>query len=287
MKIINGIFLVSIIAGLLLLSVSCQIQETGTVTINMTDAPIDTSDISEVNITITGIAYHTTTPDEWVEEMFSEPKIFDLLALTGGISKMLGQFTLPAGQISQLRFYLDAPVTGEGTPSNPGCSVVLSDETVVPLFVPSGETSGFKATGAFVVPVNDEIIITADFDARKSITKTSDSYNLRPTIRLIAENEAGDIKGTITYAGTNTLIIFAYEDGTYNTNEADNAFSNAVTSAAVEDAGGYILPFLAKGTYDLVLAEFDADGVYNPGSAQVTQDVDVNSEKTTIKNIEF
>ena len=268
-------------------------NNTGSVTLNITDAPVDASNIKNVYITITGIGYHEEKPEEWTNIDFKSSKKFDLLSLTNGTTAMLGEFTLPAGKITQLRFYLDAKETGESTPSNPGCYIVLTDDSEYDLFVPSGGSSGYKAVGSFDVPVNGEVTLTADFDIRKSLKLTGSTYNLQPTIRLIADNEAGEITGIVTYAGDYSLVVFAYENGEYSSSEAiadsnGDDFINAATSGAVDPIdGSYLLPFLAAGTYDLILAEVDADGIYIADSATESPDVIVTSGDTTAQDFTY
>ena len=293
----NKLLIFAAVLGLLAIISSCSSGGSGTVTLNITDAPIDAENVENVVISITGLAYHTTNPDEWVEATeFEGPKAFDLLSLTGGVTDMLGQFDLPAGEISQLRFYLDAPETGSSPPSNPGSYVKLAgSQELFPLFVPSGNASGFKATGAFDVPLNGVITLTADFDLRKSVRKTGSAYNLQPTIRIIADGQAGTIKGDVSYTGANVLAVFAYENGAYADTETAatdilSAFSNAVTSSAAADSDqdqtlDYCLAFLAAGTYDLVAAEFNSEGQYIDGSAVLIEDVIVESGKTTDRDI--
>ncbi len=281
----------AVLSAALLLVFSCG-SGTGTVTLNITDAPTDASNIKSVYLTVTGIGYHEETSDEWTDITLPSPKKYDLLSLTGGTSAMLGEFDLPAGKITQLRFYLDAKETGDSSPANPGCYVVLTDDTEYDLFVPSGGTSGYKATGSFDVPINGTVTLTADFDARKSVKLTNSVYNLQPTIRLIADNEAGSIAGTVTYAGSYSLIVFAYEDGTYTASEAaadtnGDFFMNAVTSTTIPDAGTYKLAFLAAGSYDLIFVEIDADGAYISSSVQESADVVVASGTVTTSNFTY
>ncbi len=263
--------------------------DTGSVTLKITDAPIDDTDVKSVVITVTEISFHMSYMDEseeWVVvEDFDGPKEFDLLALTNGVTDMLGQFEFPAGKVTQMRFKVDAPETS-GSPVNPGCYVILADDSEYPLFIPSGSTSGFKATGAFDVPVNDTVAVTADFDVRKSIRYTNGDYNLQPTVRVIADGEAGRIAGDVTYSGTDTVLVYAYQDGDYSTSElsTDPMFLNAVSSAIVTD-GSYVLPFLAAGAYDLVSAVFDADGTYIDSSVDEEGSVTIASGKTGRLNI--
>ena len=266
----------------------------GTLNLSVTDAPIDSDGITSVFITVLEVRYHTEGNDWVVFENFDGPKKFDLLELTRGESEMLGSFEMEAGQHTQLRFMLDAPIFDMGPVSNPGCYLEFEDGTTQDLFVPSGFETGYKAVGAFRVPVNGSVNVTADFDVRKSVVKAGDSgkYLLKPTIRLIVDDQAGQIAGSVSNIPEGSVaVIYAYEDGTYSEAEADDPadeearFPNAVTSDLVDEAGEYHLAYLAPGNYDLIVVErINGDFTEVLG---IVEDVIVESNKTTNKQIDI
>ncbi|MFW6095872.1 MAG: DUF4382 domain-containing protein [Bacteroidota bacterium] len=290
----------SILAGIFALFLgftACEDEDkdgTGTMNLELTDAPVDNPDITGVWVTIKGLEYHKQNNDWETFDEYEGPKEVNLLELTDSMTEMLGSFEMEAGQYNQLRFILDAPVRGESTPSNPGSYLEYSDGETESLFVPSGGESGYKAVGSFTVPVNGSVDITADFDARKSVVKSGASgiYILKPTIRLTVDNEAGTIAGNITnIPSEGELVVYAYEDDTYDESEAadpddeEARFPNAVTSNVVEDEGEYKLWYLAPMTYDLVVAH-QIDGEFQEvvGTAE---DITVESNKTATENIEL
>jgi len=163
-----------------------QAPRTGTLALYLTDAPIDAENVTGVYITINEIQYHLV--GQWVTcEEFEGPETYNLLELTGGNSTLLGEFTLPAGNYTQIRFMLDIPEMGSH-PASPGCYIEFADNSTEPLFVPSGNETGYKATGHFEVPVNGTVELTADFDVRKAVVLADSHYILKPTIRLIVSN---------------------------------------------------------------------------------------------------
>jgi hypothetical protein len=176
-------------------------------------------------------------------------------------------------------------------PINPGCYIEFANNSTEPLFVPSGNTTGFKAVGEFTVPVNGTVDITTDFDVRKSVHLAASHYILWPTIRTVVNNEAGRISGVITNNSTYTdIIVFAYEDGTWADTEDDepvypaSRFPNAVNSGKMCDDGHYTIPFLAAGTYDLAVAGYD--GADFGEVLGFISDVVVESNHTTHQNID-
>lgn len=276
---------------------SCEEQSgSGTLTLSLTDAPIDAANVSGVFITINEIQVHTSDSGWLTIEDFEGPVTFNLLDLTRGESEMLGTLELEAGNYTQVRFLLDAPESGTAKPVNPGCYIEFTDETTEPLFVPSGSQSGFKGIGNFRVPVNGTVEITADFDVRKSVHKTgspSPRYILRPVIRLIVNDQAGAIRGNVTNIPENTgIVIYAYEDGTYTAEEANDPadettsrFPNAVSSDMVDSLGVYHISYLAAGAYDLVVASV-ADGIFGEVLG-VIENVTVESREMTKQDIDI
>jgi hypothetical protein len=160
-----------------------QALETGTLKLYLSDAPLDAENVTGVYITINEIQYHLD--DQWITcEEFAGKQTYDLLELTGGNVALLGEFTLPAGNYTQIRFMLDIPENG-AHPANPGCYIEFADDSTEPLFVPSGGQTGYKAIGHFEVTPNGTAVVTADFDVRKAVVVAGSSYILKPTIKLI------------------------------------------------------------------------------------------------------
>ncbi|MFC1951333.1 DUF4382 domain-containing protein [Chloroflexota bacterium] len=251
-------------------------EEIGTLTLNMTDAPVDADDIAGVYISVTKVEIGDKASGEveWVElaDYSDDPVQINLLDYTGGLAYEIGQFDIEAGSYNQIRFYLDAPEDGQGAPESPGCYVEFTDPEAedAPLFVPSGSNSGYKAVGAFEISENGETEVTVDFDVRKSVHVTGANgqnprYILKPTLRLIVDSDAGRIIGTVndqTWGGMedHPFVAYAYEDGDwdadeYNTPDADGLyFTNAVTSAPVE-----LVADTTTGTFTLAYLEQDVD----------------------------
>jgi hypothetical protein len=287
----NFVLALVIILGIVAASgLSCgQASGTGTLELYLTDAPIDAENVTGVYITISEIQYHVG--EQWITcEEFAGNQTYNLLELTGGNFTLLGDLTLPGGHYTQIRFMLDIPEIGP-PPASPGCYMEFAGNSPEPLFVPSGGETGYKAIGQYEVPVNGKVVVTADFDVRKAVVVADSSYILKPTIRLVVNNQAGSIRGSITNASNYTdIIVFAYEDGTWAETEDDepagleSRFPNAINSGKTDDEGGYRVSFLAAGTYDLVVAGYD--GAAFGEVLGFISDVQVESEQTTTQNID-
>jgi hypothetical protein len=289
------IFIMAAIVLLAFTFTSCnKDSENGTVRLSITDAPIDSENIVGVYITITDIQYNLSG-NQWASfSNFEGPQLYNLLDLTHGATELLGNLELEAGTYTQLRFMLDAPIMNSQPHANPGCYLEFADGSTQPLFVPSGSQSGFKGVGAFTVPANGVVEVTADFDVRKSVVKAGNSgkYILKPTIRLVVDNQAGKIVGSvINIPEGSKIVVFAYSEGDYSSDEANDPpvetprFPNAISSDMVDEEGAFQINFLAPKGYDLIVVSL-IDGEFDQVLG-IIEGVVVESKKTTTVNIDI
>jgi hypothetical protein len=266
-----------------------QAVETGTLKLYLSDAPMDAENVTGIYIDIDEIQYHLG--NQWIAcEEFVGNQTYNLLELSNGNSTLLGELTLPAGNYTQIRFILDIAEKGSHK-TNPGCYVEFADNSTEPLFVPSGNETGYKAIGRFEVTANETVVVTADFDVRKAVVVAGSSYILNPTIRLIVNSQAGSISGSITNSSNCTdIVVFAYGDGTWREKETNDPagqksrFPDAITSGKMDEEGDYSLSLLSAGTYDLVVVGYN--GAAFGEVLGFISDVQVESNQTTIQKID-
>ncbi|KAA1170696.1 DUF4382 domain-containing protein [Marinobacter salinexigens] len=171
-------------------------SSTGQVSFDVTDAPA--MEFADVTVSFTGIRLKPEDGD-WVEFTFDEPKAWNLLELQGGVSEpLITDEEVPAGQYSELRLMINTEnlasyVTLASTPDEKSS-----------LAVPSGEQSGLKLKGGFVVAADTTTDFTIDFDVSKSIVDPQGGsigdYLLKPSLRLVNNLEVGSITGQVNYA---------------------------------------------------------------------------------------
>jgi hypothetical protein len=225
----------------------------------------------------------------WMTVPIDSTLRYDLLALSDGVSALLGHVPLTAGtQINQIRF------------TDPTISIVETADaaTELPCAVNS---NSLKIVNAFAIPLTGTLSLTVDFDVGKSLVYAAGTgYKMLPVLRAVVDNEAGKILGSFA-AATNpadSYAVYAYASGTYADTEATaiasgTTFTNAITSAAVKSDGAigymYTLAFLEAGTYDLVVVDTTAGTVVSsPTSASPTPTftgIVVQSAKETTENI--
>lgn len=297
MKKFLKVFSFFVIAAALAAVSGCSLDSpTGKVALSITDDPVQDPDINGVWITIGEVQYNLSSDDSgWRSfEEFEGPKRVNLLDYQNGLALLLGTFELPSGQYEQIRFLLDIPHEGAKVPpATPGCWVSFADDTKEPLFVPSGLQTGYKAVGTFQVPVNATVGVTADFNLHKSLRLTANGkrYLLQPTIRLVVNDQAGAVGGIVINLPVEKVVIFAYENGTYDDAEAavspgGGQFPNSVAEAGVDpDTGAYKIAFLAPGLYDLVVTTVNPDTTLSV--VGFVSDVGVNSGETTRQDIDM
>lgn len=265
----------------------------GIMSLSITDAPPQLpEDVIAVNIRVIGIEFNYE--DEWTNVNDFEDNEFNgvtlnLLDWQEGRALHLGDFKVPAGHYTEIRFKLAAPEKEKDVKSNPDCNITFYNDIdglwSEPLFVPSGAQSGYKAKGEFDITANAKLAITADFDVYKSIVvKGNGTYSLKPVIRVVVDELSGWINGTVVDVETfphadDALFVYAYIDGSYASNEViedDDGiqFPNAVSSTDVNMTdGNFTLAFLGEGRYDLVTAYDDSSGDLQV--VDVEEDVDV------------
>lgn len=204
--------------------------ETGSVSVGLTDAPVDSA--QEVNIEVTALVLQPSDGERSRFELeFPEP--INLLELQGGaFESLITDEEVPAGEYNWMRIELGDDNT-----------VVIDNDDVAggtyPLTTPSAR--GVQTSG-FTVPAGGEVSFTIDFDVRKSLVDPvgQDEYKLKPVLRLVDNSETGTIEGTV--AGD--LISQVCGDET-TPQFPGNVYVHEDTSAEPDDIGSENEPLVA------------------------------------------
>ncbi|MEC9386875.1 DUF4382 domain-containing protein [Marinobacter sp. bablab_jr008] len=198
MKQMSRVFVVSALASALVAcggsGGSSSSGETGSVSVGLTDAP--TMELSSVNIAFNAIRLKPADGD-WLGFNLDETGVVDLLTLQGGVTEpLITNEEVPAGVYNEIRLIIDTDNSYVTKESNGDSQFTLA--------VPSGEQSGLKLKGDFVVAADSSNNFTIDFDVRKSIVDPQGQaladYMLKPVLRLVDNLEVGAIEGTVDYA---------------------------------------------------------------------------------------
>ncbi|MBW4935590.1 DUF4382 domain-containing protein [Marinobacter sp. F4206] len=266
---------------------------TGTVSFDVTDAPA--TEFSNVTVAFTGFAMKPQD-GKWVEFTFDETKTWNLLDLQGGVSEpLITDEEVPAGPYSELRLLVDTD----------NSYLTLKDQPDVQktLAVPSGEQSGLKLKGDFLVAADTTTDFTIDFDVKKSIVNPQGEsladYLLKPSLRLVNNLEVGSITGEVDYVTLSQTQDCAsdYEGSVYVYEGADvtptdiNVYGEEAgplmaVPVADEDLEGlhtYTAAFLTAGEYTISYScQLDDNETDDALEFQGTQNVTVveNTETT-------
>lgn len=232
-------------------------SSTGSLSLSVTDAPVDMAD--NVYVEFSGVeakpAEGKSITFDFTERCEDDPAScqIDLLALNSGSSEqILTDEEVPAGKYNWLRLMVKAE---EGVKD----SYIVIDGKEHELRIPSGAKTGLKLNHGFVVPAGGVGSFTVDFDLRKSVHEASaGDYVLRPTLRIVDNNETGTLSGSIDdsfFAGGDcTGAVYVFPAGTADApdDEDGEGFGpDPITSALVENDGeyNYNVSFLAEGDY--------------------------------------
>lgn len=193
---------------------------------------------------------------------FPTPQQIDLLKQQGGNSaSLLSGVSLPAGHYAWIRLKLA---------TTDCCTITLSDGSVHPLIIPSGDETGLKLVHGFTVAAGGMVNFTIDFDLRSSIVLANGVYILKPVLRIVDNEDTGRIHGVVD----NTFMIgasaitdpacmpAAYVYAGANATPADINPTSSVQPMATatvkldDDTGEYVYTagFLAPGDYTVALA---------------------------------
>lgn len=162
------------VLSLLLLSIvtiySCSKQsDTTTLKVNLTDAPLDAE---EVNIDLQAVRVKFSDDSTGWTDLAAVPGVYNLLMLQNGLDTLIGQGTVPAGYLREIRLVLGNNNT-----------IKVNGQTY-PLTIPSGSESGLKikVNRNLAAPLDSLLI---DFDAALSVHQEgTGDYELRPVLQI-------------------------------------------------------------------------------------------------------
>ncbi|WP_052670564.1 DUF4382 domain-containing protein [Draconibacterium sediminis] len=263
-----GLALTTIVLGILLM-VACNDSETinfpegkGKVNVYLTDAPFPIELVSQTIVTIDKVEIRKqesdTTESSFIPIMV-EPFEVDLLTLTNGITEQLASVELEAGTYDMIRMHV---VDAE---------VILTDETVFDLKIPSGSSSGLKIKiePALTINSGETSDVLLDFDVSKSFVAKGNwkggminGFNFKPVVRCVLLDRAGRIEGTISDT-SNVLLPNTAVNLWTEVNDIEE--DSLITTAFTDEMGMYKLIGIPEGTYYMIAEQdsFLTDTIWN------------------------
>lgn len=207
----------------------------------------------------------------------------DLLDLQGEATAQLAELEIESGTYSQIRLIVDSAEVEliDGYQFNDGT-------TTKTLFVPSGAQTGIKlnltgsngdgeGTGGGVEIAPGETVLVLDFDVSQSFVIQGNPESpagingmlFTPTIRVVVNDVAGSISGTVTGAADSIdvagLVVTADPLG----DGALEEYQSQTATATTDSAGTYVMHFVVPGDYAVSVAA-DSGFVASPAGTDVT-----------------
>ena len=191
-----GVLIISSLCILFLFSCQDGEYRSGTLSLNLTDAPAQ--QFEAVYVTIKEVWVHVGGDEEdegnW-EIVVSPNKTYNLLELRYCLRVSLGIAELQSGHYTQMRLIIaDEPDDGFNLRQevHPYANYVIdSSYDYHELKIPSGPQTGVKIVGGFDINENQTTELTLDFDASKSVVKAGNSgkWLLKPTIKVLVDTQ--------------------------------------------------------------------------------------------------
>lgn len=230
------------ILSLLFFITSCNTDDTsipegkGKLNVYITDAPfpIDLISSTSININKIEIRYKAELDAESDQDSFivisDEEMEIDLLDLTNGITELMASIDLEPGYYDMIRLHVGDAV------------VVMNDESVFDLKIPSGYSSGLKIKikPAIYLTEGQTSDVLLDFDVSKSFVakgniKNLKGFNFKPVVRAVYIGAAGRIEGDVTNENEEPLEnayvkILLPDDYEWNEDSADSIEDNCIAS---------------------------------------------------------
>ena len=201
--------------------------------IRLTDSP---GDYQEVNIDIQDVQVNSQTGETGWQSVNIKKGIYNLLNFTNGLDTLLGTALLPVGHLSQIRLVLGTNNT-----------LKINDQ-IISLTTPSAQQSGLKLLVNADLQAGITYKLLLDFDVAKSIVSTgSNTFKLKPVIRVISQALTGAIKGLVTPAISTPAVYAIMGSDTLATTYADSVSGKFLLQGL--NAGTYLVSFAPKSGY--------------------------------------
>lgn len=265
----------------------------GSLSLGVTDGPVDEAD--HVWVQFSSVTLKPAAGEPFTIELEPAERV-DLLAQQNGNSELLLENEeVPAGDYDWIRLGVDL---GPGE-----TEIVFPGPVAHELDIPSGARTGLKLVSGFNVSTAGTAELTIDFDLRKSVIEAppgTDDYKLKPALRLVSNDEAGEIAVTAsgTYVADNQCGSDTSQQAVYvfagsevvpdDVNTLDDTDVDPVTTVQItdEDSDGTYTGtagFLAAGDYTVAYVcdpEDDAAEVDDVLTFLDVRDVEVEAGET-------
>lgn len=284
-------FIFSFLMAFAVLIMSCSNEEgsgsaegTGTLSVELTDAPFPHDLIAEANVTVYKVEARLVDGDDMDDDadddsdessdddsdddmdddiypfitLMEEDVEVNLLELTNGLTQQLAEIEVPAGSYDLIRVYVK------------GVNVVLTDGTVYDLQVPSGDASGIKVfvdpaitvTGGLSSDLLLDFDVSQSFVAKGNINTPAgiNGFNFKPVIKASNLSTAGTLAGnastveeemSVTLEGVQISVFAADTLNTTSFTDVDGNYAILGLDAGFYEVVAELDGYLASDTLDV------------------------------------
>jgi hypothetical protein len=256
---------------------------TGSLSVNLTDAPVDGA--ANVVVVFTGLELHRAdgtlvSVDFGTTNGQANTKSVDLIKLQSGVTGVLTDgAAVPAGDYQWMRLKVLADKNSQGE-----SYITLLNGAQYPLYIPSGAETGLKLVRPFTVAQGSTTRLIIDFDLRKSVVAPpgqDPNYMLKPALRLMDQLQVGKLTANVDLAALtsaqlgSSASISSCKAGLYlfsgaaavpddadgdSTDGADPIIFMPIVYDGINTNVQVTIPFIEAGSYTVAATcNFDAD----------------------------
>jgi hypothetical protein len=235
---------------------STDVGGTTTLKVLLTDAPSEYIDAAMVDIGPVELIGGAGGPVLLTTDGTSGP--VNLLDLQDAATTALASVEIESGSYTQLRLVVE-----EASVTLASGYEFTSGGSSMDLTVPSGAQTGIKlnlsagdaaGTEGRVDITPGEMVLVVDFDVNESFVLQGNpetpaginSVSFQPTLRVVVNDVAGSISGTVTPPSEGLVVTADPVDGT-----TLEPFQTAAASAMTDAQGNYTIFFLVPGDYEV------------------------------------
>ena len=172
-------------------------EDTGTLSVLLTDGPFPADLVAEANVTIDSLDIREKNTQDTTgayTTISREQGTYNLMDLRNGVTESLANLEVEEGIYNQVRLYVSE------------AEVILKDGSEYPLQVPSGVRTGLKVFISPDIVVNKDITaeLLLDIDVGKSFVVQGNPYGpgsfgflFKPVVRAVNQSTAGRLTGIV------------------------------------------------------------------------------------------
>ncbi len=242
--------------------------EHGTISIQLTDAPFPHKLLSEANVTIVKIDARrkgVEGEDDAFETLYEGDESVNLLELTNGITKSMGEVEVPVGSYDLVKVYIKES------------SIGLLDGTLFNLDIPNGSETGTISfiNRAISVESDAQSDLLLDFDVSRSfileggldIVSEITGFAFKPVFKSANMANSGTLTGTVKTSllgqletdlpGVQISVMVADTLNTTTFTDVSGAYTVLGLDPGQYTVTAEILGFSAETVEDVVIVEDD------------------------------